>query len=127
MTTNEKAIQQVEDIVRFIAATPTAVDRSSADGKWDLSDIAYWMPLVMKIPSVVDGFTLTWEGIKKTDSSNAERLIQAVREELEIGNKGHEEAVEQIVEVSFRLAAAINMAIQARKQTQAQLTSGTSA
>ncbi|GAB3568914.1 hypothetical protein GCM10027578_22360 [Spirosoma luteolum] len=70
---NQLGIDEARDLIRFIGRLVLAITRAKEDGRVNLKDVKFLLPVIGSIKPAFDGLNDAWDELRElTDDENAE-------------------------------------------------------
>lgn len=101
-------VQELGEVISCFAAFANASGKSLEDGKMGLTDIAYLMPALLKLPAAVEGFSAVGAELKDLDEVELEALKEQLKVELDLPQDSIEAAIEGAAEVAVRIVKLVS-------------------
>lgn len=104
----EFTTKETIELIDFLAAGATAVDKSREDGKIDLNDVQNFFPAFFLAPNAFTGLgniKLEWRSIKENDAARAE-IVNRWKEKFDLRDDVAERDIEDLMEGLIQALAA---------------------
>jgi hypothetical protein len=97
-------VKETKEVLVAGARIVKAASNASADGKYDLADLTYLVPVATSLPSAVEGADKVWAEVQDLDDAEIDELRAAVDAELTTG--AFDKLGKHILRGALELAAA---------------------
>jgi len=96
-------IEQTKDVIKLVVELGQAIEKSLQDGKFDASDLRYFMQPIMSLPEAYRDMEQVPEEIEDLDRSEVEKLVQYTNEILNLENQDLEDLMKEALNVGYAI------------------------